>query len=169
MTDTHSYADSPLFGGKEAVRLQSPRRGEHDTAPPCGKIQTCRGGMRHYPHSPTSRIPKSARRCLFNLAHLATYSDSMRLSSSPSREISGFGHSPQCRTLHASSKSRGTLVSLCFCGHCLKGIELRYSFSDRFNRRTISSNEVGVLSIFAPALPQFELTLSRNLRTSERF
>jgi hypothetical protein len=25
------------------------------------------------------------------------------------------------------------------------------------------------LSIFAPALPQFELTLSRNLRTSERF
>src|SRR5450759_1314296 len=57
---------------------------------------------------------------------------------------------------HASSKSWGTyLLSLCFCAHSFNGIELRYSFSDSFNRRTISSNEVGVWGMSMQDLPQF--------------
>jgi hypothetical protein len=64
---------------------------------------------------------------------------------------------------HASSKSWGTyLVSLCFCAHSLSGIELRYSFSDSFNLRTISSNEVGVTGMAPIGLSQFELPLIRN-------
>ena len=66
---------------------------------------------------------------------------------------------------HASSKFWGTyLLSLCFCTHSLSGIELRYSFSDSFNPRTISSNEVGVTGMSPQALPQFELPLIRNLQ-----
>ena len=71
---------------------------------------------------------------------------------------------------HASSNSWGTyLLSLFCCAHFFNGIELRYSCSDSFNRRTISSNEVGVLGMFAPALPQFGFPLDRNLCTSESF
>jgi len=64
---------------------------------------------------------------------------------------------------HASSKFWGTyLLSLCFCAHSLSGIELRYSFSDSFNLRTISSNEVGVTGMAPIGLSQFELPLIRN-------
>jgi hypothetical protein len=69
---------------------------------------------------------------------------------------------------HASSKSWGTyLLSLCFFAHSFNGIEFRHSFSDRFNRVTISSNEVGVTGMTPPlGLPQFELLLIRKLCTS---
>src|ERR1039458_2418504 len=57
---------------------------------------------------------------------------------------------------HASSKSWGTyLLSLYLCAHSFNGIELRYSFSDIFNRRTICSNELGVLGMSSEGLPQF--------------
>src|ERR1035441_6318640 len=69
---------------------------------------------------------------------------------------------------HSSSKSWGTyLLSLCFCAHSFNGIELRYSFSDNFNWRTIPSNEVGVLGMSPQGLPQFELLLIRNFCTSQ--
>jgi|SRR5450631_1313751 len=69
---------------------------------------------------------------------------------------------------HASSKSWGTyLLSLCFRAHSFSGIELRYSFSDNFNWLTITSNEVGVLGMSPQGLPQFELLLIRNFRTSQ--
>src|ERR1039458_98966 len=68
---------------------------------------------------------------------------------------------------HASSKSWGTyLLSLCFCAHSFRGIELRYCFSDKFNRRTICSNELGVLGMSSEGLPQLRLPLFCNLSTS---
>jgi hypothetical protein len=64
---------------------------------------------------------------------------------------------------HASSKFWGTyLLSLCFCAHSLSGIEPRYSFSDSFNLRTISSNEVGATGMAPIGLSEFELLLIRN-------
>jgi hypothetical protein len=51
--------------------------------------------------------------------------------------------------------------------HSFNGAELRYSFSDSFNWRTIPSNEVGVLGMSPQGLPQFELLLVRNFCTSQ--
>ncbi len=57
------------------------------------------------------------------------------------------------------------MLSLCFFAHSFNRAELRYSFSDSLNLRTISSKEDGVLGISPQGLPQFELLLIRNFGT----
>ena len=99
-------------------------------------------------------------------AHEGNYGRSDERFTRPSKVVVG-GRNISVQTFalipHASSKFWGTyLLSLCFCAHSLSGIELRYSFSDSFNLRTISSNEVGVTGMAPIGLSQFELPLIRN-------
>lgn len=112
-------------------------------------------------------MPSTTHRIWLARAHGEIMADRMSGSSHPSGRSRRENNLVQTSASipHASSKFWGTyLLSLCFCTHSLSGIELRYSFSDSFNPRTISSNEVGVTGMSPQALPQFELPLIRNLQ-----
>jgi hypothetical protein len=111
-----------------------------------GELQSSSGCQRRSilqqpPASPTQFVAP---------AHEEIIADGMDVSHIPLRSRSREDLSLQtfASIPHASSKSWGTyLLSLCFLAHSFNGIEFRYSFSDSFNLRTISSNEVGVLGI----------------------